>query len=649
MGGAAVDIFKSLFKGLGTAGKELATGEVKEVPQFLQGVKMGPKSSVWDIAGAKSDIFRTGGENGEAVGKMYGKWQVARAQAQTRLQAPIQQLSDAIHADPNLSSKVRTTSKLGDIHATMKAQNHPLTPLAAKLGGPTGEGFQKSLEEHSISTLSQARIQASSQVFGDKMQNLIPHIIDAFDSKEPDQVTWARTVMNVISTETHDNSSVFNPILGTTQEVSKVKSDIQRAFKRENVIRTTLKEEKGELPAIDVSRTYSPAGIMEHRISNVLRAVQLPLVALKHVSQYANLSSIPAKMLIKGMLSMGDEEFRTHFDASSILAYTDHDMMDKQIRGRFGLVSKWSKSSTAGELFYRSYHMPFFEYLRTRQLTYAASVGYHSSNMWAKQLLEGNKRAFEEFKEMGLDPAEIIKQKGILTDEQKTHAMFHFVNNRYFMDKSIERSMLSSANPFMRSATMYHTFVNAQQRFMRRELAKMIRAGDYTGIAQFAGTIGILYPAVAPMLKSLEVFGRTFSLDQAGQSAEQDYDKLMNGSFGDRAGTYLDLLAHFGSLGIYNSYLSAAKTDRFAYQLMGPNFAVGLRFVGDAIKSAAVTNQAGKHNLAPVVRDLLEDTAPIIGNPLAHKIAPTLKEQRGDMPVRPHRPSRRQPKNMWEF
>ncbi|HEY4800752.1 MAG TPA: hypothetical protein VII99_16850 [Bacteroidia bacterium] len=650
MGGAIADAFSSLLKGLGPAVKEVATGESKEFPEMMQKIPLGRKSSMWDVTGAMDDVFRTGGDKGVKIQQMHSQWQVARAQAQKKLQAPITQISDAIAEDNNLSSKVSLNSKLGDIHATMKAQNHPLTNVAGSLAGPTGDGFLKTLEQHSTGVISQARMQASAQIYGDKMQNLFPHIIDAFDSKDPLQETWARTVLNVISRETHDNTQVFNPILDTTHEVSGVKSQIQKAIKRENLMREKLGEDRPQLPAIDVSRTYISAGTMEYRINNILRAVQLPFVALKHISQIGNLSSIPAPMLIKGLLSMGDEEFKTHLDISAILAYTDHDMMDKQIRGRFGLISKITGNPTAGDLFYRSYHMPLFNYVRARQLTMAASVGYHSANVWAKQLLEGNKRALEEIKEMGLDPEQILKQKGILTNEQKTQAMFQFVNNRFFMDKSIERSMAASSHPILRSATMYHTFINAQQRFMRRELAKMVRARDFVGIGQFAGTIGVLYPMVAPMLKSLEVFGRTFSPTQAGRSAREDYDKLINGSFGDRAGTYLDLLAHYGSLGIYNGYLNAAKTDRFAYQLLGPNIAVGARFAGDALKSALVTNQAGKHNLAPPVRDLLE-LVPIIGSPIAHKVAPTLKEQKdesGRLP-RPHRPSRRQSGNFWEF
>lgn len=638
---------------VGSGLKEAVTGESREFPKVLQDVRFTDRISLHDIVGAKDDLFRTGGKPGEDIGNMFKQYQVKRAQIQQQLQNNVKQVSDGVMKHPTLSKTVHySDTPLKDIHDTFVKENNPLRNITAKLGGPTGDGFKKSLEDHSINTISQARVLASGEVFGPKMQNLMPYMMNAFDSKEPTQISWAKAVMNVISNETHDNTDVFNPILGTMTKVSRTKADIQRSFKRENVLRETLEPERSLLPQLDVSTTYSTAGVMEHRLNNFFRAVQLPLVALKHLSQIANLSSIPARNLAKGMLEMKNSEFRTFLDTSAILAYTQHDMMDKQIRGRFGQISKWTTSPTAGELFYRSYHMPFFDYVRTNQLTLSASVGYQSATMWAKQALEGNKRALLELEEMGININDVRKQGGILTPDQKIQAMFHFTNNRFFMDKSVERSLASNSNFFMRSATMYHTFINAQQRFMRRELYKMWKAEDYMGIAKFAGTLGVLFPSVTPWLKSLEVFGRTFNADEAGQKAEEDYDKLMHGNFGDRFGTYLNLLAHTGSIGIWNNYIGAAKTDRFAYQLLGPNIAATTRFIGDAIKSAAVTNKAGKHNIAPPIRDLLE-TIPILGSPLAHKIAPTEKEARAAAGYTPRpsrsRPNKRKVKNMWEY
>src|SRR5215469_7579078 len=101
MGGAVADVFSSLLKGLGRTAEEAATGESKEFPQMMQKIPLGRKTTAWDITGAMDDVFRTGGENGVKVQQLHSKFQVARAQAQAKLQAPIGQISDAIVADKN--------------------------------------------------------------------------------------------------------------------------------------------------------------------------------------------------------------------------------------------------------------------------------------------------------------------------------------------------------------------------------------------------------------------------------------------------------------------------------------------------------------------------------------------------------------------
>jgi len=51
------------------------------------------------------------------------------------------------------------------------------------------------------------------------------------------------------------------------------------------------------------------------------------------------------------------------------------------------------------------------------------------------------------------------------------------------------------------------------------------------------------------------------------------------------------------------------------------------------------------------VRDLLEDLVPIAGNIIAHKIAPTEKEQKAGVPQRTPRPrrDRGRVKNPWQY
>lgn len=624
MGGVG-EVLGKLFEQVGT-----------KVPEMLRKTEAG--SSVHDLAGSKDDFFRMGGEDGAAIGDLHKNYQFYKAQYTKHLDKPLNDLQEGLAKEPTFAGKFTNKSTLGDIHNELQNVNHPAKQLTGKLLGMNSDNAGKTLQEISIQNLAQSRVLASAQAFGPKMENVIPYIMKAYESGNPVSKNWADGVMNVLSNETHDTSS-YMTYQGKVK-ASSVKTTIGRAFTAENKLRNYTGQTPLDMP--DVSPTYSSPGVLERRVQNVLRTVQLPFVALKHLSTYGNLSSIPAPTIVKSMLSMSDKEFKNFLDTSNILAVTEHDMLHRDIQGRFGKVAEWTKSPTAGSIFYNSIHMPLFDTLRRFQLTLSAAVGYHSAQDWAAQSLQGNKRALLELKEMGIDPNEVLKQEGKLSEDQLRKAMFHFTNNRFFTDKSIERSLLSNSNPWLRSATMYHTFVNAQQRFIRRELEKMLKAGDYKSIAQFAGTIGILFPAVAPFLKSLEVFGRTASIAQASQSAQDDYDSLMmNKGFGDAASTYLDLLSHYGAFGVYTSYIAAAHGNRFAYALLGPTVGTATRLAEDTTNAITRSNQLGHHNFNPALRDILEDTVPIGGNIAAHQLFPTNKELSSQRPHRTHRPSRR--------
>lgn len=633
---------------MGGVGSVLSRIASKAIPRLAEGESNEFGRVANDVFGAKDAYFRIGGKAGEAVAALHGDYQIYRAQAEKSLDKPLVVLTEAINSQELRSRGITAQSKLGDIYAHAKAINHPIAQAQGALDQLVANGAAMTdvPDRLRYNHIAKARVIASSQAFGPNYENLIPHIMEAYDSGDPNRIIWAQGVMNLVSNETHDTKMLFNPLTGGMQEGSATKAAIAKAFSRENKVRELL--ERPQLPTIKTNPTYHSPNDLERRITNIQRAVQLPFVALKHISQYGNLSSIPAPLLVKGLLSMGDQEFKNFLDASAILAYNEHDIMSRALEGGSGVVAKWTGSPTVGSLFFRAYHMPFFDYLRVRQLSTAASVGYQSAQHWAMAAMEGNKRAIAELKEMHIDPAEVIRQNGKLTEEQLQKGIFHFVNNRFFMDKSIEQSQYANMNLWTRSATRYHTFVNAQQRFMRRELGKMWKAGDALGIAQFVGTIGVLYPSIAPMLKGLELAFRTGNPTMALEQTKEDYANLRGKrGTGMAVNTYLDMLAHYASFGVYTSYVQAAHGNRFAYQVLGPSIGVPARVLEDTLNMVTRANKAGKHNAAPVIRDILEDTLPIAGNILAHKIAPTTKEAPKG---RIHRPARvRSRPKPWEF
>jgi hypothetical protein len=203
--------------------------------------------------------------------------------------------------------------------------------------------------------------------------------------------------------------------------------------------------------------------------------------------------------------------------------------------------------------------------------------------------------------------------------------IWHFANNRVFIDRTLDRSLWAQKNPWTRMLTLFHGYVNNQQQFMRRELGKMLDAGDYKGIARFAGTVGIVFPTVAPLIASAEMLGRTASPQAAGQELQDKYNELLHPQ---GITDYLDLLSYFGSFGVWHSFIQAAHHDRLALQVMGPIAGSATRFAQDIINYADPTTKSGVRNIRPLATDVLQQTVPGVGSMVSRHIFPA-KHQGG--------------------
>ena len=632
-----------------------------------------------DLIGAKDAYFRIGGEAGEKVQQRFTAFQEAKPKYLAQLDAPVNEAQKQILAHPVLRNEAGLNTPLKDIYTKAASLGHPLGYTGSVLDQLITldkNNADRSLMEIKNLNPQKARLLAAQEHFGPKMENIIPYVMPALESKDPQQEAWAKGVMNLISNETKDTTT--RRLNGAEQLVSRSKQSIADEIGRRNkaarlhAIATgvlkkdpiTGKYDPAEVKALetkafDVSPTYFKPegwkGALEHRLRTIFQTVELPMVALKHISSIGNFSSLPAPELVRGMLRMSDPEFKAFLDSTHILAYNDHDFMDRAMRGGSGVVAKWTGNPTAGQIFFGSYHMPLFDRVRSAQLSYAASVGWGLVQNWAKESLEGSKIAIANLKEIGIDLDKVKANGGILDESDLKKGVFHFVNNRLFMDKTVEQALYSNRNMFMRSATMYHTFVNAQARFMRRELVKMVKAGDVVGIAQFAGTIGLLWPAIAPAVKGLEIYARTLSLKQAEASMQTDYTNLnptTTPNFTQFRNTYLDMLAYYAAFGVYTNYIQAAHGDRLLYAAVGPMIGAPARASSDLLNFVTRTNALGKHNAAPIVRDTLEDTLPVVGNIAAHQFVPTPAElrTRSGKVSRKRRPRRESPEQArWEF
>jgi hypothetical protein len=250
-------------------------------------------------------------------------------------------------------------------------------------------------------------------------------------------------------------------------------------------------------------------------------------------------------------------------------------------------------------------------------------MGYHAANYWAEKAFRGDKLSAIELKDLGLNPDEIIKRGGQLTREEKIKAIYYFTNNRAFISRPFDRSLTATRNPWTRMLTMFHGYVSSQQRFMRRELQKKLEARDYVGIARYAGTVGLLFPTIAPMLKAAETVARTGSPSTAIGGMQKDYETLEHPeNVAQFSAEYLDMLSYFGSWGIMHSFIGAAHGDRLALALMGPIAGDAVRTAQDTINFSTKSTKTGKHNIKPLAKDILQQTVPGVGNIVAHQIFP---------------------------
>ncbi len=517
------------------------------------------------------------------------------------------------------------TSTIQQLHDHAVSTQHPIKKVTGKILGAginpnTGvnEHADLTLKELSLKNKKTARLTAMAGSVGSKMENVSPLIASMLEHPDVRVQMNGRAVADIVSNELRDTEKIKR---GDTLSLqSRAKTDINKTFNTVNKFRARAGDEHS-IPLLNTDpTTYSPSKA-EKVAAYVLRTVQIPFVAIPHIGQYFHLPmSAPLESIGKALLQMNKEEMTHTIEASGILANTEWDVIHSEISARTGLIAKWTNSPTAASIIQKTIHTPGFQQMRLKQLASAGSVGYHSAIFWAHNAVKGDKRAIAELMEMGIDPQDVIKQKGQLTEEQLTRGVHHFVNNRFFFDKSIDQALYSNKNFFHRSVTMYHSFISSETAYLRRELIKQFKAGDIKGIAQFVGTLGVVFPFVAPMIKSAELLARTGSPTQTGASIKHDYTALTGQStFGDFALTYADMIAHIGAMGVAYNYSNAIKGHRLANTMMGPLAGMTATDIEDLYGAASGGTKK------PLGRDVME-LVPVAGKILGHQLFPTRKE-----------------------
>lgn len=585
-------------------------------------------SKVLSLAGNKEWELDLNPE-GKAVKAMDLKYHEIRA---TSLQESTKHL-DAIKQFHQNTDQVRNavdlkTGTLQDI-ASHVPQNHPVAKNIAELARKDPTHLTDTLPKISEKIKGQARLDGIAGSFGEKYENLAPLIASMLEHPDPRVQLNGRRVLDIISNELQDTKPGFAgaskglPVSGAKEAVGDVFAKVNKLRKQAGTTQM--------LPTVNIKPTYTAPEQWEKIANNILRTVQIPFVAIPHIGQLFHIpASSPITAIGKALLQMDKPKMEQIKEISGILGTSQWDAIHSDLLARTGKVAKWTNSPTVGSVLSKVIHEPGFNWLRQRQLSLAGSVGFHSAIFWAKNALNGDKASIARLGELGIDVRDVIKQNGQLTDEQLQKGVYHFVNNRFFFDKSLDNSLYQNSNVIARSAFMYHSFVSSEAAYIGRELRLMVGARDYKGIAQFAGTLGVVFPMIAPMLKSAELLARTGSPAQAQQSAQKDYKGLFSpDSPGEFAGTYLDMIAHIGAMGAYYNYTNAIHSHRLLNAMVGPMIGMAATDIEDTV--GAGMNLASKGfeqtNLKPLGRDITQ-LIPVAGKPLSHTLFPTTKESK---------------------
>lgn len=521
-------------------------------------------------------------------------------------------------------------STLQDIHTDL--QNHP-DPAArataqhsASLMARHPTNPARTLQEISNRSPYTARKDADISVFGNNHANLNPHFYEILQMgrTDPEALQHADALADVFSHLTHDKVPID---MGDIKQadISRTKKDINKWVRATNIFKP---DPQKAVPLTNTEAVYSPPTSFERKANSFTYRVVAPWIVWPHLGQTVNLSADIFRNLGKTVLSLSDKNFREALTNYGITAATQHSILNEAInweQGKVGQVIGSKPAAILGKFLYN----PGFHPMRYSQLMLGGAVGYHALERMGEDAVAGDAGAIENLRRLHIDPQAVIARGGKLEEAEFAKGVYHFVNDRFFIDKTLQRSLRSSSNFYLRNMAMFKTFVTYQSSFIGRELSRLIKTRDYVGFAHYVGLMGIAFPFVAPLIKSAETLTRTWDLDKTEQGLKSDYRAL--NPFSDatamqRISKYGELMSYLGAWGMFHSFWKAAEGHRLAESsgLLGghPLIGAALEEMQDIYTGAKGTKR-GEHHWQPALRQALRYTIPAIGGPIGQKFFPT--------------------------
>ena len=390
---------------------------------------------------------------------------------------------------------------------------------------------------------------------------------------------------------------------------------------------------------LDTSAVSSDRGAIEKRLQRYASTILAPAIVIPHLETPLNVVlNTPLTDTIKGLADMmlrGKNGVKQTLLQTGIFADNSLRTWQELQQYRSGTVARVTGSPQIGYILGKAVHQPGFNALRDWTLAFAGTTGYHTAMDMADDFAKtGSTRAKIQLERMGIDPLVVARQGGRLTQDQVEKAVYHFVDNKVFLNMRMNRSYMATANAPMRIGLMFHNYVAAEGRFLKREFSDMLRSKDPMMAVQWLATMGIIFPTAGVLTESLENYARGQDDDLQKRVGNMMFQ---NGAW-NGVESWADAYAHMAGFGVLTSYIRGASRNELSNTLWGPIGNVALRDIQDVGQLALKTGEGkysdvGEAASSPaakqIYRDALAQSLPDnLGKIISHRFIPTKTEEK---------------------
>lgn len=280
-------------------------------------------------------------------------------------------------------------------------------------------------------------------------------------------------------------------------------------------------------------------------------------------------------------------------------------------------------------LFERLFHQPGFNWIRARQVEITALAGRHQAIDAAQHFLQGDIRAANTLKRLGIDTSELQRTQ-ILTSEMEKQAMYNAGNQAIFYRTPLNTPFQREGGPLGRIAFTYSHYHFNMFRTIKNAAINSYKEGGMKGVAAFTAKMGLLFPIAGALIQVAENGLYRRKLDEQ--------DTQLTGGAVPALDIYFNALAHASAFGILYSINRANKQQMVTSMLTGPIVSLAINVGTDVTKAILGTSTRSggtKHDWRPVERDLL-NRIPVIGPTLGGTLVPH-EEKPITVPRRPSR------------